>query len=143
MLLSAPYYVIYDGNCNLCVNLVKLLENLDQGATFQYAPMQDEPTLQQFGITPQDCEMGMILLKSNEPTTRWQGSAAAEEIGRLLPLSSAFVAAYRSLPGVQWAGDRLYEQVRDNRYTLFGKRDRLYQPTYPICDSQACAERQS
>ncbi|MFM6005241.1 MAG: thiol-disulfide oxidoreductase, partial [Sphaerospermopsis kisseleviana] len=23
------YYVIYDGNCNLCVTLVQLLENLD------------------------------------------------------------------------------------------------------------------
>lgn len=140
MIASAPYYVIYDGNCNLCVNLVKLLESLDQGGTFQYAPMQDDATLQQFGITPQDCELGMILMQSSEPAIRWQGSAAAEEIGRLLPLGSVFVAAYRSLPGVQWAGDRLYEQVRDNRYALFGKRDRLYQPTYPICTPEGCGE---
>jgi predicted DCC family thiol-disulfide oxidoreductase YuxK len=138
MIPAAPYYVIYDGNCNLCVNLVKLLETLDQGNTFQYAPMQDAAKLQQFDITPQDCEMGMILLNSNDPTTRWQGSAAAEQIGCLLPLGSIFVTAYRSLPGMQWTGDRLYEQVRDNRYTLFGKRDRLYQPSYPICTSDGC-----
>jgi len=138
MIPSAPYYVIYDGSCNLCVNLVKFLETLDQGGTFQYAPMQDAAKLEQFDITPQDCEMGMILLNSNDPTTRWQGSAAAEEIGRLLPFGSVFVTAYRSLPGVQWTGDRLYEQVRDNRYTLFGKRDRLYQPSYPICTSDGC-----
>ncbi|PLZ35449.1 thiol-disulfide oxidoreductase, partial [Fischerella thermalis WC542] len=29
------YYVIYDGNCNLCVTLVQLLENLDQGNQFR------------------------------------------------------------------------------------------------------------
>ncbi|MEO0410165.1 MAG: DCC1-like thiol-disulfide oxidoreductase family protein, partial [Cyanobacteria bacterium P01_A01_bin.135] len=35
------YYVIYDGSCNLCVNLVKALETIDQGQRFRYIPMQD------------------------------------------------------------------------------------------------------
>ena len=35
------YKVIYDGNCNLCVTLVQLLENLDQGKRFEYISMQD------------------------------------------------------------------------------------------------------
>jgi predicted DCC family thiol-disulfide oxidoreductase YuxK len=39
------YYVIYDGQCNLCVTLVQLLENLDQGKMFRYIPMQDEQVL--------------------------------------------------------------------------------------------------
>ncbi|MBD2434180.1 MULTISPECIES: thiol-disulfide oxidoreductase DCC family protein [Fischerella] len=124
------YYVIYDGNCNLCVTLVQLLENLDQGNLFRYIPMQDQQSLQQWGITPQDCELGMILINANAPEQRWQGSAAAEEIGRLLPFGSIFVDAYRALPGVKWAGDRIYEQIRDNRYTLFGKRPHTYQSVY-------------
>jgi len=49
------YYVIYDGNCNLCTTLVQLLERLDQGTQFQYIPMQDQQALSQFGITPEDC----------------------------------------------------------------------------------------
>jgi len=126
------YYVIYDGNCNLCVSLVQVLEKLDQGKLFLYAPMQDKDTLSNFGITPQDCEMGMILIDANHPQRRWQGSDAAEEIGRLLPAGDIFVTAYRALPGVKWVGDRAYEQIRDNRYTLFGKRDSIYQPAYPI-----------
>lgn len=125
------YYVIYDGNCNLCVSLVRVLESLDQGKMFYYAPMQDKDILSNFGITPQDCEMGMILIDADAPEKRWQGSDAAEEIGRLLPAGDIFVTAYRALPGVKWAGDRVYEQVRDNRYTLFGKRD-TYQTAYPI-----------
>lgn len=126
------YYVIYDGNCNLCSSLVQLLETLDKGQLFQYAPMQDEQILQRWGITPQDCEMGMILIDAKQPEQRWQGSAAAEEIGRLLPLGDVFITAYRSLPGLKWMGDRVYEQVRDNRYTLFGKRSSVYQTAYSI-----------
>lgn len=133
-----PYYVIYDGNCNLCSNLVQLLETLDRGQRFLYIPMQDVQTLSHWGITPQDCEQGMIVLNPDNPQERWQGSAAAEEIGRMLPVGNPFVAAYRALPGVKWAGDRVYEQVRDNRYALFGKRDRTYHSQYPACASGAC-----
>ncbi len=120
------YYVVFDGNCNLCTSLVQLLENLDRGEKFRYMAMQDEAALQQWGITPQDCELGMILIDGDAPERRWQGSAAAEEIGRLLPLGEVFVTAYRSLPGVKWVGDRTYEQIRDNRYALFGKRQNTY-----------------
>lgn len=129
------YYVIYDGNCNLCSSLVQLLETLDKGQIFQYAPMQNQEILQRWGITPQDCELGIILIDADKPDQRWQGSAAAEEIGRLLPLGDVFITAYRSLPGLKWMGDRVYEQVRDNRYTLFGKRSSVYQTAYKIdCD---------
>lgn len=130
------YYVIYDGNCNLCVTLVQLLETLDQGNLFRYIPMQDEQTLQKWGITPQDCQLGMILIDANAPDRRWQGSAAAEEIGRLLPLGNVFVDAYRALPGVKWVGDRVYEQIRDNRYSLFGKRSSTYHSAY--CAESGC-----
>lgn len=132
------YHVIYDGQCNLCVNLVRLLETLDQGQQFSYSPMQDETTLSQYGITAADCELGVILLDIENPTRRWQGTAAAEEIGQLLPLGSVFVNAYRALPGLKPAGDQVYEYVRDNRYTLFGKRDRTYTPKYPLCTTDAC-----
>lgn len=133
------YHVIYDGNCNLCVNLVKTLEQLDRGDRFQYAPMQDQQILDRYNITPQDCEMGMLLINRENPTQRWQGSDAAEEIGRLLPVAEAFVTAYRAIPGAKWMGDRFYEQIRDHRYSLFGKRDTIYQPTYPACDSGTCS----
>ena len=129
------YTVIYDGNCNLCVTLVKLLESLDQGDRFCYIPMQAQQALDRFGITAQDCELGMILIKTDAPEQRWQGSDAAEEIGRLLPLGDVFVTAYRTLPGLKWAGDRVYEQVRDNRYALFGKRSSIYESAYPACNS--------
>lgn len=134
------YHVIYDGNCNLCVNSVKLLEQLDQGQQFRYAPMQDQPTLAQFNISAQDCELGIILINAANHSQRWQGTAAIEEIGRILPNGQLFVDTYRALPGAKWIGDRIYEQIRDNRYTLFGKRDATYLSVYPVCGEEGCGE---
>ncbi|HSM80864.1 MAG TPA: DCC1-like thiol-disulfide oxidoreductase family protein [Nodosilinea sp.] len=135
------YCVIYDGNCNLCVNLVQLLERLDRGTQFQYVPMQDGATLARYGITPADCEAGMILLDSQAPDRRWQGSDAAEEIGRLLPLGDLFVQAYRALPGAKRLGDQVYAVVRDRRYELFGQRSQRYDSAYPLCDGDGCIHR--
>jgi predicted DCC family thiol-disulfide oxidoreductase YuxK len=126
------YYVIYDGDCNLCTTFVQLLEQFDRGTIFEYVPMQDKETLARWAITPQDCEAGMILLDSQQPEKRWQGSEAAEEITRLLPLGDAFINAYRLLPGIKTIGDRTYEQIRDNRYQWFGKRDNTYRSSYPF-----------
>jgi predicted DCC family thiol-disulfide oxidoreductase YuxK len=54
-------------------------------------------------------------------------------------MGAVFVEAYRRMPGVKPTGDRLYEQVRDNRYQWFGKRDRLYESAYPLCEADVCA----
>ncbi|MGF1459049.1 MAG: thiol-disulfide oxidoreductase DCC family protein [Leptolyngbyaceae cyanobacterium] len=132
------YAVIYDGSCNLCVTLVRLLEQLDQGRQFQYVPMQDETTLDRWAITSQDCEAGVILLDRQNPQRRWQGSNAAEEIGRLLPLGSFFVQAYRALPGAKSTGDQFYRFIRDHRYRLFGERSTLYESEYPGCVNDQC-----
>ena len=142
------YKVIYDGNCNLCVTLVQLLEKLDRGQQFSYVPMQDEATLAQFDVTAEDCEMGMILIAPSGPEgssesrrgQRWQGSDAAEEIGRLLPMGSVFVNAYSALPGAKPSGDRAYEFIRDNRYKLFGKREQTYTAHYPVCEDDSCSK---
>ncbi|MBZ8179199.1 thiol-disulfide oxidoreductase DCC family protein [Oscillatoria salina] len=120
------YHVIYDGNCNLCVTFTQLLENFDRAQLFDYTPMQNEEMLQKFEISPKDCELGMILIDNEKHDRRWQGAAAAEEIVNLLPAGDLFIAAYRSLPGMKWIGDRAYEQLRDNRYTWFGKRETTY-----------------
>ncbi|MEM7556200.1 MAG: DCC1-like thiol-disulfide oxidoreductase family protein [Cyanobacteria bacterium P01_A01_bin.84] len=124
------YQVIYDGNCNLCVSLVQILENIDKGNLFTYLPMQDEQKLAQWGITPNTCEMGMILIDADDPEKRWQGSDAAEEIGRLLPFGKIFVDAYRTLPGMKSVGDNFYDYIRKNRYDIFGKRQNTYKSSF-------------
>jgi predicted DCC family thiol-disulfide oxidoreductase YuxK len=136
------YIIIYDGNCNLCVTFTQLVENFDRGQIFHYIPMQDDIALQKFGITTDDCQMGMILINADQPECRWQGSDAAEEITRLLPLGEAFIAAYRALPGIKWTGDRFYERLRDRRYEWFGKRESTYNSVYPFgCNANPQSDR--
>ena len=121
------YQVVYDNKCNLCSTFARVLKQFDREQIFSYIPMQDESALARYGITTKDCEAGMILIDTDKPE-RWQGSEAAEEIARLLPLGEAFIAAYRAIPGMKWLGDRSYEQIRDNRYEWFGERN----PSDPI-----------
>ena len=122
------YQVVYDSKCNLCSTFAGLLKQFDGEQTFNYIPMQDEVALADYGITTADCGAGMILIDADRPNRRWQGSEAAEEIARLLPLGEPFIAAYRAIPGIKWLGDRSYEQIRDNRYEWFGERN----PSDPI-----------
>jgi predicted DCC family thiol-disulfide oxidoreductase YuxK len=136
--MTASYVVIYDGCCNLCSTLVQALEQLERGSLFSYVPMQDSQTLAQWNITPEDCEMGMILLNADHPSQRWQGSEAAEEIARLLPAGAIAIQAYRAIPGLKGLGDRTYTQVRDNRYAWFGRRSQTYQSKYPHTACIAC-----
>ncbi len=116
------YQIVYDSKCNLCSTFAQLLKQFDRDQTFAYIPMQDQASLANYGIVPQDCEAGMILIDTEQPARRWQGSEAAEEIVRLLPLGETFIAAYRAIPGMKWFGDRSYEQIRDHRYQWFGER---------------------
>ncbi len=135
------YHVIYDGNCNLCTSFVQLLEQVDRGDRFDYLPMQDRATLDQFDISEADCALGMILIDADNPSQRWQGSDAAEEIARQLPLGAAPIEFYRALPGAKALGDRAYEQIRDNRYRWFGRREQTYQSAYPCnCAPPATAD---
>lgn len=134
------YVLIYDGTCNLCATFVRWLGQVDQGQRFTYVPMQDTATLAQWQITPQDCDQGMILLDPAAPHQRWQGSDAAEEIGRLLPVAQGVIKAYRALPGAKSVGDGLYAFIRDHRYKLFGGRPEVYESEYPACESDRCAK---
>jgi predicted DCC family thiol-disulfide oxidoreductase YuxK len=136
------YYAIYDGNCNLCVTFVQQLEQIDRGNLFRYIPMQDKQTLTEFGVTEADCQQGMMLINADEPSQRWQGSEAAEAIGKLLPGVDLAIDLYRWIPGLKWLGDRGYLQIRDNRYQWFGKRDRTYLSPYEFksCQDNNCAK---
>jgi predicted DCC family thiol-disulfide oxidoreductase YuxK len=134
------YIVIYDGRCNLCSSLVQVLEQIDRGERFRYVPMQDVEALSKWQITPQDCEKGMILIQFNPPQ-RWQGSDAAEEIARLLPMGRPIIEAYRAIPALKGLGDRTYEQIRDNRYSWFGGRSQTYQTQYPQASCTVCKSK--
>jgi len=136
--MNRKYNVIYDGDCNLCVTFTKLLESFDKGKLFNYIPMQNTESLRQLNITPQDCELGMILVDDSDIEERWQGSEAAERIVELLPNGSLLINAYRAMPGLKWLGDKSYLQIRDNRYQWFGKTDNTYHSIFSCQNNSNC-----
>ncbi len=125
--------IIYDGNCNLCTTFVRLLESIDRGERFCYLPMQKTETLAQLGIPSSEMEKGVILLEKQD---KYQGMAAIERIGQLLPNFDRFVGLYNSIPGVKPLSNSGYEWVKDHRYQLFGQCQ-TYDSIYPFCD-QSC-----
>lgn len=121
--------VIYDGNCNLCITFVKLLERLDRGQMFAFVPMQESETLTFLQITVKEMDHGVILLKGKE---KFQGTAAIQAIGEILPGGRVLVDLYTQLPGAKSVGDQGYSWVKDNRYQLFGQCP-TYRSDYPFC----------
>ncbi len=133
------YLIIYDGDCNLCTGLVQLLENLDRGELFAYSPMQNLQVLAQYQLTLADMAQGVMLIDMHRPHLRWQGTSAIEEIARLLPTGAPFVHLYRQIKPLKWLGDRTYEQIRDYRYALFGKRSHTFVSQYaPLSCGDRC-----
>lgn len=130
------FLIIYDGNCNLCVSWVRLLEKIDRGNLFLYGPMQDRSILDQYGLTPEILAQGMILIDLENPDRCWQGSTAIEEVARHLPNGEFLIALYRQATPLKWLGDRTYAQIRDHRYQLFGSRTKTFVSTYaPPCST--------
>ncbi|MEN9217498.1 MAG: DCC1-like thiol-disulfide oxidoreductase family protein [Gloeomargarita sp. DG_2_bins_126] len=125
------YLMIYDGLCNLCVTGVQALYGLEQGRWFDYLPMQDEAALARWGITPATCAQGMILIDQTQPEHRWQGSAAVEQMVRLVPGLAPWVEGYRRVTALKSLGDSCYTQIRDHRYAWFGRREQVYRVTVP------------
>jgi len=125
------YLIIYDGQCNLCSTGVQAVHALDQGCLFTYLPMQDATALAPWGITPDTCAQGMMVINMNEPDQRWQGSAAVEQLLSLLPGLAPWVDTYRGMTGLKAWGDACYAQIRDHRYAWFGARADVYRVTGP------------
>ncbi|MCS6782238.1 MAG: DCC1-like thiol-disulfide oxidoreductase family protein [Gloeomargarita sp. SKYBB_i_bin120] len=120
------YLIIYDGRCRLCSGWVAALYTLEQGRWLRYLPMQDETALAAWGVTPADCDQGVILIDGNQPERRWQGTAALEQLATLIPGMEPLVALYQQLPGLKALGDACYAQIRDHRYEWFGTREEVY-----------------
>ncbi|MCS6959344.1 MAG: DUF393 domain-containing protein [Pseudanabaenaceae cyanobacterium SKYGB_i_bin29] len=134
MMTTGFNIVIYDGNCNLCTTFVKLMETIDRGRLFRYVPMQKEELLQELGVNPEEMAQGVILLEGWQEKTgrKYQGMAAIERIGELLPGFPLLVQLYNQIPGVKPLVTSGYAWVRDHRYQLFGQCP-IYESQYPFC----------
>ena len=108
------YYLIHDPNCPTCRPFIQLLQSFDRGQLFTCISLEDRERLRDFGLTVEECQQkGLILINVNEPSQRWYGSEAVEEIVNVLPMGHLLIATYRAMPGAKPLGDSVYAALKD------------------------------
>lgn len=109
-----PYTVVYDGTCKVCGRLVRLLERWDTRELIEVLPSQNTSVLTRFRwIAPERYADAMQLIGPRNRT--WEGSAAIEELLRILPRGELLGWAYR-VPFFDVLFDRFYRWFARNRY---------------------------
>mmetsp|Transcript_19356 Transcript_19356/g.58499 ORF Transcript_19356/g.58499 Transcript_19356/m.58499 type:complete len:197 (+) Transcript_19356:222-812(+) len=114
--------ILFDGVCNVCNTGVDVALSAQQGGEqmFRFAPLQSEAgreLLQQCGRATDDIS-SIVLVEPHQHSIK---SEAILRIGTKMraPLGQLAVLGF-AVP--KFVRDVLYDQVANNRYTVFGKR---------------------
>ncbi len=111
-----PYTVVYDGACNVCGRLSRILESWDQNDVMQVVPSQSPGVQARFPWIPARAYRESLQLIGPGGKT-WQGAAALEQLLSILP-RGRLVSWVFSIPLVRGAADRFYRWFARNRYKL-------------------------
>lgn len=121
-----PWTLVYDGNCNVCGRLVRLLERWDRRKQIEIVPSQNTCVQARFPWIPAEAYAEAIQLIGAGGRTS-QGADAIEDLLGILPKGWAIGWIFK-LPFVGWLVDRLYRWFARNRYR-FGCGDHCrYRP---------------
>ncbi len=109
--------IFYDGLCALCNRSVRILKRLDWLHRFEYSDVQDWERVH--ARYPQlDREAALESMHVVRPDGKmYAGYAALRQISRELPLFF-WIYPLLYLPGVTWAGPRIYRWIAGHRYEL-------------------------
>jgi predicted DCC family thiol-disulfide oxidoreductase YuxK len=111
-------FVLYDGQCLLCLKAVGILRRLDWLKRLRYADVREPAGVPEQGraLRPERLLEEMHLLTPGGGRV-YHGFAAFRWIAWRLPLLWP-VAPFLYIPGVPWLGQRLYLWVARNRFHL-------------------------
>lgn len=104
--------LIYDGECGLCRDAVRVVRRWDRDHRMVYVPFQDHATVARFGIALPALAAAMHLLLPDGRVLA--GADAAPEIARLLP-GKAWLAPLYRVPGVRSVARGVYAWVAARR----------------------------
>jgi predicted DCC family thiol-disulfide oxidoreductase YuxK len=107
--------LIYDGECGICQNAVRLLQRWDRDHVLRYVPFQDTAAVSRFGIGLPKLAAAMHLIL---PVNRvYPGADAIPELLRMLPGKRWLGAVFR-IPGVLPLARRVYAWIALRRRCL-------------------------
>jgi len=119
--------ILFDGVCNLCNGSVIFVLKREKESTFKFASIQSEAgkeLLEWCGL-PSNYNQAVILIDNGKI---YLGSTAALKIGQelIFPWS---ILSYAGLVVPKFIRDWIYNQIAQNRYQWFGKRNMCMVPT--------------
>lgn len=114
--LGRPYTVVYDGNCNVCRKLVRVLRKWDRREEMEIVPSQAPGVMARFPWIPAKAYAEALQMIGPDGET-WSGAHAIERILLVVPKGRLIAWLFR-IPFVRVLADRFYRWFARNRYRL-------------------------
>lgn len=111
------YTVVYDGFCNVCKRLVKVLEKWDRSRILEVVPSQTPGVTARFPWIPRRAYTESVQIIRASDGKTWQGAAALEQIMDVLPKGKLITWVF-SIPYIRPVAERFYRWFALNRYRL-------------------------
>lgn len=111
-------FIIFDSECNLCLDSIHFIVKNDERAKFKFLKLQSQLAqnyLENYGIDPKTLN-SIVLIKNDHIYLK---SDAAVEIAKHLDGKYQKLAYLRFVP--KFLRDSIYSYIAKNRYKLFGK----------------------
>jgi predicted DCC family thiol-disulfide oxidoreductase YuxK len=111
--MNITHTVVFDGTCRVCTRLAAALQRWGRGQ-IEVIASQSPGVPERFPWIPPAAYAEALQLIGPGGET-WQGSAAVEQLIRILPRGRLIVWAYQ-VPLVRTVADRFYRWFARNRY---------------------------
>lgn len=122
------YTVVYDGFCNVCKKLVRVLTKWDRHGDLEILPSQTSGLNARYPWIPSRAYLESVQVVHNPSGQTWQGAAAIERLLDVLP-KGTFISWIFSIPFVRPLAEKFYRWFARNRYHLgCGEHCRLREP---------------
>lgn len=114
--LGRAYTVVYDGNCNVCQKLVRVLRKWDRREELEIVPSQAPGVMARFPWIPPKAYTEALQMVGPGGQT-WSGASAVEQILLVVPKGRLIAWLFR-IPGIRVFADWFYRWFARNRYRL-------------------------
>lgn len=111
------YTVIYDGTCNVCGKLVKLLMKWDRDQVLEITPSQAPGVKARFPWIPARSYVESVQVVRTADGRTWQGAGAMESLLDVLP-KGWLLSWLFSIPFARPLAEKFYRWFARNRYKL-------------------------
>ncbi len=111
------YTVVYDGTCNVCGKLVKLLMKWDRERVLEITPSQAPGLKARFPWIPARAYVESVQVIRTADGRTWQGAGALEELLDALP-KGWLLSWFFSIPFARPVAEKFYRWFARNRYKM-------------------------